>query len=183
MIALNWALRPSGVLRFATEEYDIDGWKFSGILNPGSSRMPPPLYQCTETESYPGGGGYSGNEAVHNTYYTYDPAGVLVTVTRVGGACGRLLVDYTTADIITDTNMFSFGPIPAVAEVDYTPVSGTLVFDDFEMSKTIVIPISPSGGGRYFSTNSAWSSFWPWHVDKDFNVVLSNARLDTVRDD
>ena len=121
LIALNWALRPSGVLRFATEVYDIDGWKFNGILNPGSSPMPLPLYQCTETESFPGGGGYSGNEAVHNTYYTYDPAGVLVTVTRVGGACGRLLVDYTTADIITDTNMFSFGPIPAVAEEDYTP--------------------------------------------------------------
>ncbi len=30
-------------------------------------------------------------------------------------------------------------------EVDYQPVIGTLVFDDFEMSKTILIPIINSG--------------------------------------
>jgi uncharacterized delta-60 repeat protein/uncharacterized repeat protein (TIGR01451 family) len=180
LMALNWALRPSGVLRFATEEYDIDGWRYNPFLNPGTLQpMPMPLYQCTETESFPGGGGYPGNEPVHDTYYTYDPGGVLVTVTRVAGSCGRLFVDYTTADI-TNTSAFSFGPMPAAAGVDYTPVSGTLVFDDFEMSKTIVIPIIPTRG-YYNSTNNPNDpdTKWPTNlVDKDFNIVLSNPRLD-----
>ncbi len=144
LISLDWALRPSGVLRFATEEYDIYGWYYSPFLNPGSQPMPQPLYQCTEWESQPyGTGGDDGSVSLHHSYYVYEPPGVLLTVTRVAGSCGRLLVDYTTADI-TNTSGFAFGPIPAVGGVDYTPVSGTLVFDDFEMSKTIVIPIISS---------------------------------------
>jgi uncharacterized repeat protein (TIGR01451 family)/uncharacterized delta-60 repeat protein len=179
LISLNWAFRPSGVLRFATEEYDQYGFLIENILNPGARPMPAPLYQCTETESLPGGGGFEGNEPVHDTYYTYDPGGVLVTVTRVGGSSGRLLVDYTTADI-TNSSGFIFGPIPAVGGVNYTPVSGTLVFDDFEMSKTIVVPIIVTGG-RYGSTNSVFDPLHPWPaswVDKDFSVILSNPRLD-----
>lgn len=180
LISLNWAFRPSGVLRFATEEYDQYGFMIENILNPGARPMPAPLYQCTETESLPGGGGFAGNEPVHDTYYTYDPGGVLVTVTRVGGSSGRLLVDYTTADI-TNTSGFAFGPMPAVGGVDYTPASGTLVFDDFEMSKTIVIPITVLRT-FYGSTNSVNDPLHPWPaswVDKDFLVVLSNPRLDS----
>ncbi len=149
LIALTWALRPSGVLRFATEEYDLPGFSYNAILNPGAQSMPAPLYQCTEWESLYGLS-YTGGESLHNTYYQYDPHGILVTVTRVAGSCGRLLVDYTTADI-TNASPISFGPMPAVAGVDYTPVSGTLVFDDFEMSKTIVIPIIPYG--EYYGIN------------------------------
>src|ERR1035437_3065748 len=181
LISLNWAFRPSGVLRFATEEYDEYGFMIENILNPGARPMPAPLYQCTETESLPGGGGFAGNEPVHDTYYTYDPGGVLVTVTRVGGSSGRLLVDYTTADI-TNTSGFAFGPISAVGGVDYTPASGTLVFDDFEMSKTIVIPITVLRT-FYGSTNSVNDPLHPWPaswVDKDFLVVLSNPRLDSL---
>ncbi len=178
LVTLNWAFSPSGVFRFATEEYDVDGWLFNSFLNPGTQPMPMPLYQCTENESLPGGGGYSGNESVHDSYYTYDPGGVLVTVTRVAGSSGRMFVDYTTADI-TNTNAFVIGPLSAVGGVDYTPVSGTLVFDDFEMSKTIVIPITPQGS--YESTNNPDDSpsMWPTNwADKDFNIVLSNPRLD-----
>ena len=64
----------------------------------------------------------------------------LVTVTRVAGSSGRMTVNYTTADI---TNTIP-GDIPAVAGVDYTPVFGTLVFDDHEMSKKIYVQVSPN---------------------------------------
>ena len=177
LISLNWAFRPSGVLRFATEEYDLFGWLYSSFFNPGGQPMPAPLYQCTESESLPGGGGYPGNATVYNSYYVFDPGGVLVTVTRLAGSSGRLWVDYTTAD---GTNSTGFGPLPAVAGVDYTPVSGTLVFDDFEMSKTIVIPII----GTFFYgtyTNDPTSPFWsPTFYDHDFQIILSNPRLDPL---
>ena len=162
-ISLNWAFRPSGALRFASEEIDYFGWSFKGGLG-----MPQPLYQCTEWETLYGLG-YTGGETMHDTYYVYDPGGVLVTVTRVAGSSGRLLVDYATQD---DT---------AVAGVNYTPVSGTLVFDDFEMSKTIVIPIIPTSFYSYSTNNpndnpSLWPARW---MDTEFSVVLSNPRLDT----
>src|ERR1019366_3796727 len=50
----------------------------------------------------------------------------------VAGSSGRVLVDYNTVD--GSTNMLNNGDVPAVANQDYTPVSGTLIFDDFEMS-------------------------------------------------
>ena len=173
-ISLNWAFRPSGVLRFATEEFDLEGWFVNTFLGVGNQAMPPPLYQCTENESLPGGGGYPGNKTVYASYYVFDPGGVLVTVTRVAGSSGRLWVDYTTADI---TNAPLIGPLPATAGIDYQPVSGTLVFDDFEMSKTIVIPINPTGfyGTATNNANDNWPANW---YDHDFQVILSNPRLD-----
>ena len=174
-IALNWAFRPSGALRFASEEVDFNS----------QTPMPAPLYQCTEWESL-FGLGYSGGETMHDTYYQYDPEGLLVTVTRVAGSRGRLLVDYATADI-TNTVIGANTLSAAVGGVDYAPISGTLVFDDFEMSKTLVIPILTTGR-NYCSTNnpfdrvvnpgvvdSVWNPSW---IDKDFKVVLSNPRLD-----
>jgi hypothetical protein len=41
LISLNWAFRPSGILRFATEEYDLYGWLYGSILNPTNVSMPP----------------------------------------------------------------------------------------------------------------------------------------------
>jgi uncharacterized delta-60 repeat protein/uncharacterized repeat protein (TIGR01451 family) len=172
-IVLNWAFRPSGAFRFASEEVDVFGWEF----NEGRG-MPPPLYQCTEWESLQGLG-YSGGESMHDTYYVYDPQGLLVTVTRVAGSSGRMWVDYTTADI-TNTNALSFGLVPAVAGVNYTPVSGTLVFDDFEMSKTIVIPIINTGNyGTTTNNPNGTPDLWPTNwIDHEFSVVLSNPRRD-----
>jgi len=173
-IVLNWAFRPSGAFRFASEEVDIIGWEFNDGLG-----MPPPLYQCTEWESLQGLS-YDGGESMHDTYYEYDPQGLLVTVTRVAGSSGRVLVDYTTADI-TNTNAIMLGLAPAVAGVHYTPVSGTLTFDDFEMSKTIVIPIISPGSYPTTTNNpngtpDLWNTNW---IDHEFSVVLTNARLDT----
>ncbi|MEY2427332.1 MAG: serralysin, partial [Verrucomicrobiota bacterium] len=195
-VALNWAFRPSGVLRFASEEYDIPKWvaplfntNFTTNFNIG---MPQPLYQCTEMENV-AGVGYTGGESVHDSYYQYDPEGLLVTVTRVAGSRGRLLVDYATQD---GTNALSRNN--ALSNVNYTAVSGTLVFDDYEMSKTIRIPIGdPLNPSRpfYSSTNNPIANEFPETnsfsgppntnfvgfgnvYDRDFSVVLSNPRLD-----
>ncbi|HEX9046739.1 MAG TPA: Calx-beta domain-containing protein, partial [Verrucomicrobiae bacterium] len=130
-ITLNWAYKASGVFRFASEDVDYT----TGL----------PLYQAAETESYPPQG--SGNVDAHSvslTYYTYNPRGVLVTVTRAAGSKGRAMVDYQTIDG-TDLNLSPLDG-PAIAGQNYTAVSGTLVFDDFEMRKTILIPISSRGG-------------------------------------
>jgi uncharacterized delta-60 repeat protein len=88
---------------------------------------------------------------------------VLLTVTRVAGYSGRMTVDYATAD--GDPNMLSNGDLPGVAGSDYTAATGTLTFDDFEMSKTIAIAVKASVAGAA-----------PNH---DFTVVLSNPQTDS----
>lgn len=51
------------------------------------------------------------------------------TVTRTGGSSGAISVDFETADV------------SATAGADYTATSGTLDFNDGELSKTIEVPI------------------------------------------
>ena len=143
-VVLNYAYKSSGVFRFASE--DVDLWtalptNYNRRIGGGGYLTGYPLYQTAQTESsyqylYPY---IDGNSAIY-TYYQYDVPGVLVTVTRVAGSAGRAMVKYQTVDgsllPLLPTN-----DVPAVAGVDYQPVSGTLVFDDYEMSKTILIPI------------------------------------------
>ena len=169
-ISLNWSFHPSGVFRFATENSDL-----TGLTN--SDGTPMLLYQCAATE---------GEDT---TVYggQVEPRGVLVTVTRVAGSSGRVTVDYTTADITTNsplmgTNGFLInGDLPASStnqlqlvqngvsyeylEPDYYPASGTLTFDDYEMSKTILIEIYPG------------NTLTP-RPNRDFTVVLSNPQVD-----
>ena len=132
-IVLNWAYQSSGVFRFATEDLDY------------TTQLP--LYQTSETESdYVPHYVPNGNSVLY-TYYKYNAPGVLVTVTRVAGSTGRAWVNYSTVDGANLTNSAGAplplpgGDVGAVGGIDYTPVSGTLVFDDYEMSKTILIPI------------------------------------------
>ena len=94
----------------------------------------------------------------YKTYYGYFPTGVVVTVNRWAGSSGRVLVDYATV------------PSTATPYYDYEPISGTLVFDDFEMSKDIVVPIL---GNEFYGI--AEQSGPQGH---DFSVYLSNPRLD-----
>ena len=157
-ISLNWAYHPSGVFRFATEDIDQ-----TGLL--GTNGNPLLLYQCAETEADgrvigPVNAGQY-NTTLH-TYYDYNAPGLLVTVTRVAGSSGRVAVDYTTVD--GNTNLITNGDGAAVEGLDYQTVSGTLVFDDFEMSKTILIPIFDDDGVS--------------QPNRDFTVVLSNPRRD-----
>jgi uncharacterized delta-60 repeat protein len=169
-IQLNWAYHPAGVFRFATENVDE-----TGIL--GTNGNPMLLYQCAETEGE-GFGEFSGTDEMHrqrgpygnnfepettlHAYYHYDVQGLLVTVTRVAGASGRVSVDYNTVD--GNTNIINNGDIPAIGDTDYLPVSGTLIFDDFEMSKTFVVPIIDDEGVS--------------QPNRDFMVVLSNPQRD-----
>ena len=180
---LNWAYRPSGVFRWATEQID----QTTGV--PGML-----LYEVSETESSERiSGTVSGPQldtTLHTTY-TYDAPGLLVTVTRVAGSSGRVTVNYSTVDGDQLSDQYAptngadnvIGPVgnPVVlgggnflqtgedaaahAGVDYSPVSGTLTFDDFEMSKTILIPIIDDFGIA--------------QPNRDFGLVLYNPAIDT----
>ncbi len=143
---LNWAYHSSGVFRFASEQFN---WT--------NATGPIPMYYCTPYEDLPDW------DVNYKTYYTYFATGVVVTVTRLAGSSGRVLVDYATADG------------SALADFDYLPVSGTLAFDDFEMSKDIVVPIVGGQGlGGGFGGPGGFSS----PLGYDFYVYLSNPRLD-----
>src|ERR1019366_3025090 len=153
-IVLHWAYKSSGVFRFASEDVDIT----TGLL-PGGNPTGYPLYQTAQTESLlPNGTANDANSTIL-TYYRYNVPGVLVTVTRVAGSAGRAMVDYQTVDG-SSLPVLPIGDVGAVAGTDYKPVSGTLVFDDYEMSKTILVPIIYTGS----QTNSV------------FGVQLSNPR-------
>jgi uncharacterized repeat protein (TIGR01451 family)/uncharacterized delta-60 repeat protein len=134
-IVVNLAYHPTGVFRWATEDFMLDPFG-GGLLGP--------MFQCAELDAIP------DNDTVFQSYYRYKPGGVLVTVTRIAGSTGRMLVDYATQDGT------------ALAGVDYTNAAGTLIFDDFEMSKTLVIGIIPQIAV----------------LDRDFTIQLSNPRLD-----
>ena len=157
-ISLNWAYHPSGMFRFATENIDQ-----TGIHSTNGNPML--LYECAETETDRRTSGTINADQYHTTfhsYYDYDADGLLVTITRVAGSSGRVAVDYATVD--GDTNLITNGDLPAIADLDYFPASGTLVFDDYEMSKTILIQIEDDDGVA--------------QPNRDFMVVLSNPRLD-----
>ena len=168
-IVLNLAYKSSGVFRFASEDVDYSTalstnktWKVGTNSYSGMGYLTGfPLYQCTETESAYAIKYVPEGNSIKFTYYNYNPPGVLVTVTRVAGSTGRAKVRYQTLDGTYLMNYYPpgmtyqwpgtnwpIGDVAAVAGVDYTPVSGTLVFDDYEMSKTILIPIIDNSSGQ-----------------------------------
>lgn len=175
LISLNWSYHPSGVFRFASEQTDLTGLS-------DTNGNPILLYQCAETESSESqimNGTFNVDEAktvVNGTYYHPYVAGLLVTVTRVAGSSGRVSVNYTTQN--GNPLQITNGDSIAYSNVDYVPVSGTLIFDDFEMSKTIKIPIlynqfGQGGQGGGFGQNGAVPQ-----PNRDFTVVLSNPQRD-----
>jgi len=169
LITLNWAYKSSGVFRWATEDEDSS----TGL----------PVYKTSQTETSGLDGNDNSVDSVYLTYYNYNVPGVLVTVTRTAGSTGRATVYYTTVDggnlvgsqslygggndvaaytfytnivVTVDTNGNVLNTTSQVLTGDYSPVGGTLVFDDFEMSKTILIPINSSGGylsNPFYTTN------------------------------
>jgi uncharacterized delta-60 repeat protein len=62
------------------------------------------------------------------------------------------VVSYQTIDG-TSLPAIPIGDQPGLANVDYTPASGQLVFDDFEMSKTILVKIANRGLQSYDQSN------------------------------
>lgn len=153
-VILGWAYHAAGVFRFATEDA-VSTFVFDTNMVPPFRFVTTPVYQVSEYESFA-----TENASTFQTYYEFGVPGLLVTVTRLAGSSGRMLVDYSTEDI---TNTIA-GDVPAVAFFDYSPVSGTLVFDDFEMTKRILIQIQ--------------ASFFTPETNRDFAIVLSNARPD-----
>jgi hypothetical protein len=89
--------------------------------------------------------------------------GALITVTRSAPAMGRVLVDYVVRPAFTGLGIvFSTNQYPGKAGCDFFPATGTLIFDDYQMSTTFVVPVQPTG-----NTNPASALV---------EVVLSNAR-------
>jgi hypothetical protein len=67
------------------------------------------------------------------TYTVGESAGpAVITVTRTGGSAGGVLVNFATAD----------GTATALAAADYTATSGTLTFQQGNMSATFSVPIT-----------------------------------------
>jgi uncharacterized delta-60 repeat protein len=160
------------------------------------------LYQVAESEEFgsrntEGVDGDAFNSTFHTVYsFGALSEGVLVTVTRVGGSAGRVTVGYSTVDGDQISDHYSFDPIdgglvpdgvpiplngdaPALAfdpttfSSDYAPVSGTLTFDDFEMSKTILIPVIDDYGRDSGSPGLGLA-----RPNRDFAVVLFNPQTD-----
>ena len=178
-IKLNWGLHPSGVFRFATEEIDLTGLTYSNgipllaynVSETEQNRRPTGTLNSDQYNTTTKGTVYDTNDSKFN--YWFDIPGLQVTVTRVGGSSGRVRVGYTTMDITnnsfwmaTNANVLNNGDLPAVSGQDYTPVSGTLTFDDSEMSKTIFIPIQ--------------DDYRQPQPNRDFIIMLTNAVLDTA---
>lgn len=156
-VILGWSYHAAGVFRFATEDAVTITTRNTNTIPPTFSSRVTPVYQCSENES-------SASEWTPTvyTYYTFGVPGTLVTVTRLAGSTGRMLVDYATE---TPTNLIT-GDAAAIPFLDYVPVQGTLVFDDYEMTKRIMIPII--------------SDFGMTQSNRDFAVVLTNARPDVA---
>jgi uncharacterized delta-60 repeat protein/uncharacterized repeat protein (TIGR01451 family) len=85
--------------------------------------------------------------------------GVQVTVNRIGGSTGRVMVDwFTTSNTLPATGTI----LPAKQGTEYIVSSGTLVFDDFQTSASFIIPVFSDG----ISNNAS----------KQFEIVLANPR-------
>ena len=156
-VILGWAFHAAGVFRFATEDavstFTID----TNTFPPTFRLVTTPVYQVSENESLA-----TEDASTFQTYYQFGVPGLLVTVTRLAGSSGRMLVDYSTEDITPAETLA--GDVPAIAGFDYVPVQGTLVFDDYEMTKRVLIQIV--------------SGFFEPQTNRDFAVRLSNARPD-----
>lgn len=160
-VIFGWAYHAAGVFRFATEDVaSIRLYNTNEPPFPPITSMQTPYYRVSEWETFD-----VGDASTYQTYYTFGVRGMLVTVTRMGGSTGRMLVDYRTEDV----DLPFVDDIPAVGSPfpfggDYQHTEGTLVFDDFEMTKRILIPVFPS--------------FPTVQTNRIFSVVLDNARAD-----
>ncbi|HEY0548068.1 MAG TPA: Calx-beta domain-containing protein, partial [Verrucomicrobiae bacterium] len=121
-----------------------------------------PQYVVTENETFTFATGPSATTV--NQYPGRSARGAVITVQRSSPAVGRVLVDYYTTNLFVTnlffTNIFNLQSNPIARPFfDFTPVSGTLVFDDYQMSANFVVPVST-----------------PLFTNVYFNVVLANPR-------
>ncbi len=109
-----------------------------------------PHYVITENETFP----FVHSQTV-NTFPGRSARGAVITVQRSTPAVGRVLVDYFTTNLFVTNFAFTNlnitnNPI-AQPGFNYTPVSGTLVFDDYQMSANFVVPVSSALTNVYFN--------------------------------
>ncbi|MEO7676597.1 MAG: Calx-beta domain-containing protein, partial [Verrucomicrobiota bacterium] len=126
-------------------------WKRGGTRSAGEFEFTSRSYFVTENE------GRSGDDPAFNR----DALGALITVTRKNGSSGKVRVDYTTQD--DQLGIFD----PAVEGLNYILSSGTLIFEDHQMSASFIVPILNDQGS----------------LDKEifrtvFSVALAGANLD-----
>jgi len=180
-VSIHWAYHSAGVFRIATEYRDATYAAPYGFGIADANGSPMLLIECAESEGTRRNSGTFEVDELKSTidsYYFFDVPGMMVTVTRVAGSSGRVEVGYTNID--GDVTTVQNGDMPAVRGLDYTPRSGTLVFDDYEMSKTIWIPITdrrpPSFGvGSEKSPASDYVGYLP---NRDFFFKLTGATTD-----
>ncbi len=121
-------------------------------------------FEFTSTNYYgtPSEGQLDYSDQNGNLRFNRDAAGILITVTRKNGSSGKVRVDYETQEIAPDP----MGPEPALEDIDFVPTFGTLVFEDYQMSASFIVPTIPDffgTGGTFFRV---------------FNVALTDAVLD-----
>jgi uncharacterized delta-60 repeat protein len=164
LISLNWAYKSSGVFRFATEDIDpftglplyqtaqTESEFIEGLNNSADSAFltyynynaPGALVTVTRAA------GSSGRVTVDYSTVDGSPSSLstLLGDTPAYGFYTNItyLVNPDGTPATNTLGQLLPSPTTNIVAGDYTPVSGTLVFDDFEMSKTILIPINPLGG-------------------------------------
>ncbi len=106
----------------------------------GSFKFSSAAYAVTENESAQAP---LANPVFPPTLNFRSVRGVVITVLRENGTAGRVHVPYASVDI--DGTCGDTNSTQAVPECDYQPVFGELVFDDFETSKSFVIPVFSDG--------------------------------------
>ena len=137
-------------------------------------------YTATEFETTGFDVQWAGRPALADNYR--NAPGALVTVTRTGGSLGRVAVDYFSynpffAGSSLCTNLSLFGT--NVADTNFNPqvyqdVSGTLVFDDYQMSSSFIVPINPAYRSTYYNLYfNPYFGVWSYGTA---NLVLTNAR-------
>jgi uncharacterized delta-60 repeat protein/uncharacterized repeat protein (TIGR01451 family) len=103
------------------------------VSSAGELQFSASLYSVTEREyTYWNGDGFRSIP------------GALVTVNRLNGSTGRIMVDYvvTNAPILPPSTNFPPNPNqirPAVPDFDYLPATGTLIFDDGQTSTNFLV--------------------------------------------
>ena len=185
LISLNWSLHPSGVFRFATENADLTGLTYPDNFTPLL------LYETAATES--SGYSTTSSDPIRYSLFNDGLGALVTVTRVAGSygrvSVDYATADLSLNTNLMGTNGFLInGDLPAVGTLtnytyftnvflgttniftntmvsagDYTSVSGTLTFDDYEMSKTILIPVHNK---------------LPARPNRDFGVVLSNAQLD-----
>ncbi len=149
------------------------------------------FYRATTSEYSDGLSRWNQQGSYFNNFR--DIPGELITVTRTGSARGRVMVDYYTTNKLDlayweGIDYFFYYPyyygfdlsflissyaflnaqdmVLADELYDYTPVSGTLVFDDYQMSTNFIVPVGYGYYGALTLTN----------VNRLVPLVLANPR-------